>query len=83
MIQVGSEGACLYHIPPQRAWSCYCVRQLKHGQLPLKNLLWLEFRNVGSFYFWRFGLFPLLLFPALFSATCFQRAILSVYAVDI
>lgn len=36
------------------------------------------------FFFGVFGRFvPLLLFPALFSATCFQRAILSVYAVDI
>lgn len=38
----------------------------------------------GLLFFWRFGLFsPLLLFPALFPATCFERAILSVYAVDI
>lgn len=33
--------------------------------------------------FLAFRAFPLLLFPALFSATCFQRAMLSVYAVDI
>lgn len=39
----------------------------------MSGLLFLAFR----------AFFPPLLFPALFSATCFQRAILSVYAVDI